>query len=950
MSVPRRWGLPSLVVGVGSLLLGPLAVIAQEIEIDRPGPPAMDSLEIDGNGDGVPDGWYNLRDASWVVGGVGRSGSRCLRFENARPGRPARASRAFGLDGRKTGAIVIGLWIRAESIGPGQRLGDDPGLVIDLLGDGLRAVRRGSLGPWTKGIGTTWTHVAKRIAVPPATRDAILSVGLIGATGVLEVDDLSIDLIPVDATPSTQFIPNGDFELGDPAPTSWIVENGARRVFPGHESISAVELTRAGSRLLAPIGPSIAGLASIRIAVSARARDLRGADATAGGVYFLDDDAKSLSGPGGSRPLFRWSGSSDWSTETATVSVPPGATRAVLQFEKTNGTGSLLLDDVVVTGEPRPSAAGDALYHIADDTKSWHPVAPSDEIAFDSPLDASRLLDAPAGKRGRVVVKGARLAFVDGTRARFFGVQILPPVPFLDPERSEALADRLARSGVNLVRLGDLDSALGPARSLYDDTRDDTAEFDPVSLARFDHLVAALKQRGIYLALELQSARRFRPGDDVPSVSRLPLGGGPAAIFDAKLRAASLKSAIALLTHVNPETGLALKDEPALAWLTLYGEVSLFDLIDDPELLPPDLAAGLKSKGQGRPGWRTVESAALKEIADSLRAIGVQSPIAGVSHWRREPEFSQSAAATGLDLVDDRIYWGSSPFNAPSHRSILWSRDGGLLASSSKKQKLDRPYVLGQWCDQTFGAWAIPYEGPDLMIASVTALSDDWDAIVRRGIFVNPARWGFAAPGTSGGEDLYAVPEVLNANPAAYALLPHAASVFLRPEKGEGEAVATRRAGVHAISGWDPRRGRVAIETAHTVAIAGWGGRDGAKGQGISVSSETEGSVVAATSLGTEPIVSSRRLLVTAVARVEPTGFAWVDASRREVADPGLPPLLAEPVKGEVIWRRPGTIRAYSLDAQGRRLASVPVVKTPDGAILKIDGHLPAMHWEMTID
>ena len=34
---------------------------------------------------------------------------------------------------------------------------------------------------------------------------------------------------------------------------------------------------------------------------------------------------------------------------------------------------------------------------------------------------------------------------------------------------ADQLADRLARSGVNLVRLGDLDSAYGPDRSLFDD-------------------------------------------------------------------------------------------------------------------------------------------------------------------------------------------------------------------------------------------------------------------------------------------------------------------------------------------------------------------------------------------------------------------------------------------------------------------------------------------------
>ncbi len=35
------------------------AAQAQEELIVRPGPPPLDQMESDANGDGVPDGWYN---------------------------------------------------------------------------------------------------------------------------------------------------------------------------------------------------------------------------------------------------------------------------------------------------------------------------------------------------------------------------------------------------------------------------------------------------------------------------------------------------------------------------------------------------------------------------------------------------------------------------------------------------------------------------------------------------------------------------------------------------------------------------------------------------------------------------------------------------------------------------------------------------------------------------
>ena len=920
-------------------------------EIERPAPPKLDQLEVDANGDGVPDGWYNLRDCKWVEGGVSGPKSHCFRFENALPGRPARASRAFGVDGRKVEAVIVGLWVRAERIGPGERLGDDPGLMLDFLGHELKILRRGTLGPWTHSIGPEWTRVVKRMSIPQGTRDAILSLGLIGATGVLEFDDLTLELIPRGATPDPNLVVNGGFELGDPDPTGWIVSNDATRAFPGHGSAASVELARSGAQVLTGVGVSVEGLSSLRVGVAFRARGLRGSDAIRGAVFFVDEDGRPLQVAGGFRPLFRWSGTSDWARDQAVAPVPPGASRAVIQFEKSNAAGSVLIDDVVVSANPQPDPSRWRVYHVETKKENWLPIEPSKGIAAGSALDASALLDAPAGKHGFVTAKGGRLAFADGGRARFFGVQLLPPVAFLEPERADALADRLARSGVNLVRLGDLDAAYGPARSLFDDAREDTKAFDPVSLGRLDHLIAALKKRGIYVAIELQAERRFRPDDDVPTVPLLPVGGGPAAIFDPKLRAAMLKAAEELMSHVNPETGLALKDDPALAWVTLFGEVSLFDLLDEPDALPPGLSAALKARGQGRPGWRSVESASLKEIADTLRGFGLKAPIGGVSHWRREADFASAQQAPGLDLVDDRLYWASQPFLAPTRRSLAWSRDGGLLAMAGKKRQPSRPYVVGQWCDQTSGAWAMPYEGADLMLAALTASSEDWDALVRRGIFMFPEAWGSAATGTGGAPDIFQVPEAINAIPPVYALLPHAASLMLRtPDPPRAAPHRTGRIPASPLAGWDPRRGRVAIETPHTVALAGWPGGESSRGEEVTIDFDSDYAVVAASATGKEPIATASRLLVTAVARVEPTDYAWVDEFRREVADPGVPPLLREPVRATVEWRRKGTIKAYALDADGKRAGEVPLVKTADGVRLAIDGKAAGMHWELVAE
>ncbi len=88
----------------------------------------------------------------------------------------------------------------------------------------------------------------------------------------------------------------------------------------------------------------------------------------------------------------------------------------------------------------------------------------------------------------------------------------------------------------------------GPNRSLFDDTRDDTKAFDPEALARLDHLIAALKARGIYVALELLEQAAFpRPKTGWLHPASLPAGGGPAAEFDPTIGKLTLESARALL-------------------------------------------------------------------------------------------------------------------------------------------------------------------------------------------------------------------------------------------------------------------------------------------------------------------------------------------------------------------------------------------------------------------
>ena len=111
----------------------------------------------------------------------------------------------------------------------------------------------------------------------------------------------------------------------------------------------------------------------------------------------------------------------------------------------------------------------------------------------------------------------------------------------------------------------------------------------------------------------------------------------------------------------------------------------------------------------------------------------------------------------------------------------------------------------------THGTWASPWEGAELLLAAQTASVEDWDGLVRRGVFLFPKVWGSGAAGTAGGEDIFAIAEVVNGIPQAFALLPHAASLLLRtaegPPHGKPAPGKGARPGRGGLSGWGPARG-----------------------------------------------------------------------------------------------------------------------------------------------
>ena len=198
-------------------------------------------------------------------------------------------------------------------------------------------------------------------------------------------------------------------------------------------------------------------------------------------------------------------------------------------------------------------------------------------------LDFSHLLDAPAGKHGFVQSKNGHLYFEDGTRARFIGFNIAARSNTPDHATAEKIAARFASMGVNCIRMHAADAPISDEPATWSSCREaplldydsgTTCRFHPEGLDRFDFLFAKLKEKGIYIHFDLLVARAFIDGDGLD----YPGGFGSTlkryTMYNERLIELQKKYAKDFLTHVNPYTGLAYADDPAIITVQMNNEDS----------------------------------------------------------------------------------------------------------------------------------------------------------------------------------------------------------------------------------------------------------------------------------------------------------------------------------------------------------------------------------------
>lgn len=417
------------------------------------------------------------------------------------------------------------------------------------------------------------------------------------------------------------------------------------------------------------------------------------------------------------------------------------------------------------------------------DTASW----PTDNIDWQvAPVDLSFLNtpEVPAGKRGFVKAVGSRLQFDDGSVARFWGTNVSAYSLFsTSKEVIRQQAKRLSALGFNLVRLHHHDSPwVNPNIFGNSTTVLDTRSLDADSMDKLHWWIKCLKDEGIYIWLDLHVQRVFRPQDGMFGFDEMRKGKNIADLKGYSYVNPSIQEAMRrfnafYLTNTNPYTGLAYKDEPAIAAMLITNENDLTHHFGN-ALLPdkgvPEhnrlymaeaerfaLTHGLSASKV----WRSWEHGPSKlflndlerrfnvDMLAHLRALGVRVPMATTNSWGENP-LSSLPALTAGDVIDVHSYGGvgqleKNPLLGPN-----------LTHWMSAGQVVGKPMTVTEWN-------AEPFPTPDrhtlpLWVAS-TASHQGWSGLMQYAYMQEPIR----APGTASNWHSSNDPGLLATLPAA---------------------------------------------------------------------------------------------------------------------------------------------------------------------------------------
>ncbi|HVV72061.1 MAG TPA: carbohydrate binding domain-containing protein, partial [Verrucomicrobiae bacterium] len=192
---------------------------------------------------------------------------------------------------------------------------------------------------------------------------------------------------------------------------------------------------------------------------------------------------------------------------------------------------------------------------------------------------------------------------VSGTRIRFLGVNFAADSPFMPTNYADAVAGRLAKFGVNAVRLHHMDASWAYGGGLLSYSSSTSTNLNAGQLDRLHYVVSRLKAHGIYSDVNLLVGREYRAADGLgPEVTGMDWKDAHILGFFYDPALALQKDyATKLLSPTNRFTGLSLAQDPAVAFVEIINENGIIQKWLDGGLdrLPVRYAAALQARWNG---------------------------------------------------------------------------------------------------------------------------------------------------------------------------------------------------------------------------------------------------------------------------------------------------------------------------------------------------------------
>ncbi len=356
-----------------------------------------------------------------------------------------------------------------------------------------------------------------------------------------------------------------------------------------------------------------------------------------------------------------------------------------------------------------------------------------------------------------------------GHPVKFWGVNLVALYP--EHSSADALAANLAALQVNLVRphhllRQSLDWNPHMVSGSLVKYKENSREFDPDALDRFDYLNAALQRHGIYLALSAHFTRHYLPGDvDILKTTDEDRRAWMAAMTELNSwnwkksrdpckilpvideRAALLCEEFVqkLLMHVNPYTGRAYADDPQVLTLEIINEASTEYAIICGNRFPDYWQQKLEARWKDFATAAGIEPGDLYKPADS-RAVEIRAQFLRKLDEDYFTRIKKVIRATGCRAATtfSNLWFGENELDMQARHAdyienhnymdpvVTRGLDDGFVWLS-RTALADKPYVIGE-LNESEGASNIQKQAPQRAMLPVAASAycslQNWDGIV----------------------------------------------------------------------------------------------------------------------------------------------------------------------------------------------------------------------------